>query len=120
MSTNSSYAATAVTVAGSIEVANDAGNALPVTAAPVTLVAEALLLNNSAWTPAAVTGVLTSVSVTVLTGTATVVDSNGTSVGPLPAGTSAAWSVEDRDTLTGPQSITAAAASTALVTWTSR
>lgn len=121
MSTQSSYSSNIVQVAASVEVSNDAGNPLPVSVAPVTVVSEGRLLTAGAWTPGAdVVGVLTSVSFTVLTGTVTFVDSNGTSVGPLPAGASASWAAEDRDTLTGPQSITAAAASTALVTWTSR
>ena len=73
------------------------------------------------WTPGAdVTGTLTGVTVLVITGAATIVDENGTSSGALPAGTSVSWNAGDPSTLTGPQSVTAGAASTVLVTWTQR
>lgn len=64
---------------------------------------------------------LVSVTFTVLTGSATVLDSDGTTAAGLPAGLSASWGVEhDAETLTGPQSITADAGSTVYVHWTRR
>jgi hypothetical protein len=72
------------------------------------------------WTPGAdVVGVLTSVTFTVLSGTATVTDQNGTVAAGLPAGLSTTWEVEDDNTLTGPQSIDAVGGSTYVV-WTVR
>lgn len=89
--------------------------------APVVNAQARLLAASQAWTPGTdVVGTLTGVSVTGLTGTYTVVDQSGTSVGPLPAGTTLTWSNEQEGTLQGPQSITTAAASTAVVTWTQR
>lgn len=75
---------------------------------------------DAAWTPGAdVTGTLLSVSYTVLSGTATVLDSNGTSAS-VPAGLSATWSVDDDpDILTGPTSIDAVGGTTYVV-WTER
>lgn len=97
--------------------------ACPVQApAAVTLSAQAKLLGAAAsWTPGGdVVGTLTSVTFTVLTGTVTLTDADGTVSAALPAGTSLAWGTEDRDALTGPQSITTAAASSAIVGWTQR
>lgn len=67
---------------------------------------------DAAWTPGTdVTGTLTAVTFTVLSGTATVLDSNGTSAS-LPVGFSGTWSVDDVNSLTGPQSIDAIGGST--------
>jgi hypothetical protein len=89
---------------------------------PVTLNSQAILLAaGQSWTPGGnVTGVLTSVSATVITGTATLTDSNGTVTAGIPVGATVEWSVEDANTLVGPQSITADAASSVLVTWLQR
>lgn len=74
----------------------------------------------ASWTPADVAGDLTSLSVTVLSGTATVTDENGTVSAALPAGLTLSWSTSDDNTLTGPDAITTAAASSAIVAWTQR
>lgn len=75
---------------------------------------------DAAWTPGAdVTGTLTSVTLTVLSGTANVVDSNGTAMNGLPTGYTATWTAEDHSALTGPQSIDAIGGQTAVV-WTQR
>lgn len=75
---------------------------------------------DAAWTPGAdVVGTLTSVTLTVLSGTATVTDANGTVMAGLPAGYTATWEAADDNTLTGPQSIDAIGGSTAVV-WTQR
>lgn len=72
------------------------------------------------WTPAAAVGSILSVSYTVLSGTATVADHNGTSITLIPAGFAASWSVdEDQDVLTPPQSI-ASVGGRILVVWTER
>lgn len=72
------------------------------------------------WTPGAdVVGTLTSVTLTVLSGTANVVDSNATAMNGLPAGYTATWSVDDDNALTGPNSIDAIGGQTAVV-WTQR
>ncbi|MCM1964840.1 hypothetical protein [Streptomyces sp. G1] len=88
----------------------------------VTLTAQGRLVGDAdaAWTPGAdVAGTLTSVTMTVLSGTATVTDANGTVLAGLPAGYSATWTAEDNNTLTGPQSIDAIGGNTAVV-WTQR
>lgn len=75
---------------------------------------------DAAWTPGTdVAGVLTSVTLTVLSGTATVVDQSGTVMAGLPAGYSATWTAEDANTLQGPQSIDAIGGTVAVV-WTQR
>lgn len=75
---------------------------------------------DAAWTPGTdVAGVLTSVTFTVLSGTATVTDAGGTVLAGLPAGYSATWTAADHHTLTGPQSIDAIGGNTAVV-WTER
>lgn len=82
-----------------------------------------LLAAGQSWpaTGGPVVGALVSVSFTVLTGTASVTDSNGTAAAGLPVGASATWSAEpSQSTLTGPQAITAAAASSVYVNWTER
>ncbi|MFM9590714.1 hypothetical protein ACKI16_29430 [Streptomyces scabiei] len=72
------------------------------------------------WTPGAdVTGTLTSVTYVVLSGTATVVDQNGTAAAGLPAGLSATWNAEDDNTLQGPTSIDAVGGQV-YVHWTQR
>jgi hypothetical protein len=87
-----------------------------------TLTAQGRLVGDAdaAWSPGAdVVGTLTSVTLTVLSGTATVTDSNGTVMAGLPAGYSATWEVADDNQLTGPQSIDAVGGQTAVV-WTQR
>lgn len=79
-----------------------------------------LLAAAQTWTPADITGALTALGFTVLTGTADLADSNGTVAAGLPVGTSITWSAEDRNTLVPPQSILANAASTVVVWWTER
>lgn len=89
---------------------------------PVTLNSQHRLIADAdaAWTPGAdVAGTLTSVTYTVLTGTATVVDQSGTSAAGLPAGLTATWTAEDGDVLLGPQSIDAVGGLTYVV-WTQR
>lgn len=90
--------------------------------AVVTQTSEAVLLAaGQSWTPGGnLVGTLTGLTFQVLTGTATLVDTSGTNVAGIPAGTSVSWNAEDNNTLTGPQSITADAASTVLVSWTRR
>lgn len=87
---------------------------------PVTVqVQHQLLAATQVWNPPA-SGLL-AVTFNVLAGTATVVDVDGTSAANLPTGLSASWGVEhDAETLTGPQSITANAASQVYVQWTKR
>lgn len=77
------------------------------------------LADTQAWTSALVTGVATSVTMTVISGTATVVDSNGTGTPGLPAGYSATWEHSNEGVLTPPQSITANGGTTVIV-WTQR
>lgn len=87
----------------------------------VTLTAQHRLVADAdaAWTPGAdVVGTLTSVTYTVLSGTATVLDQNGTSAS-LPAGVTATWSALDGNTLSGPQSIDAIGGNT-YVFWTQK
>lgn len=80
-----------------------------------------LLAAGQSWTPGGdLVGTLTGLTFQVLTGTASLVDSSGTAVAAIPAGTSVSWNGEDNNILTGPQSITADAASTVLVSWTRR
>jgi len=67
-----------------------------------------------------VIGTLTSVSVVVATGTANVVDNDGTAVPGVPAGITMSWSNDVEGRLLGPQSITAGAASTVYVFWTQK
>jgi hypothetical protein len=72
------------------------------------------------WTPGGdVVGTLTSVTMTVLSGTCTLTDQSGTVLTGLPAGYTATWSVADENTLTGPTSIDAIGGQTAVV-WTQR
>lgn len=87
-----------------------------------TLTAQGRLVGDAdaAWTPGAdVAGTLTSVTATVLSGTATITDANGTVMTGLPAGYTATWTAADRNTLNGPQSIDAIGGQTAVV-WTQR
>lgn len=85
----------------------------------VTLTAQHQLLSaGQTWTPPG--GVtLTSVTYTVLSGTATVVDQSGDSAAGLPAGLSATWNAEDHSALTPPQSVAAVGGQT-YVNWTQR
>lgn len=78
--------------------------------------------NAAPWTPAAIPAgrVLTSMSFTVLTGTASVTDAGGTTVAALPAGYSASWGTSDIDQLTAPQNITPAAGGRAVVAMTTK
>lgn len=87
-----------------------------------TLTAQARLVGDAdaPWTPGAdVVGTLTSLTMTVLSGTATLTDQSGTVLAALPTGFSATWVVEDDNTLSGPQSIDAVGGST-VVHWTQR
>ncbi len=86
------------------------------------LTSQAKLLGaTDTWTPAGdVVGTLTSITFTVLTGTVDLVDESGTVLSNLPAGVTMSWSVDDGNTLIGPDSITADAASSAVVHWTQR
>lgn len=87
-----------------------------------TLTAQARLVGDAdaAWTPGAdVVGTLTSVTFTVLTGTATLTDQSGTVLAALPVGYTATWSVGDDGTLQGPLSIDAIGGNT-VVHWTVR
>ena len=75
---------------------------------------------DAAWTPGAdVVGTLTSVTLTVLSGTATVTDQSGTVLTGLPAGYTATWTAEDHSTLLGPQSIDAIGGNTVVI-WTQK
>lgn len=92
-----------------------------VSCAPTVNAQARLLAASQSWTPGTdVVGTLTGLTVTGLTGTFTVTDQSGTAAGPLSAGLTASWNNDEEGTLLGPQSITTAAASTALVTWTQR
>lgn len=74
---------------------------------------------DAAWTPGTdVVGTLVSVTFTVFSGTATVLDQSGTSAS-LPTGFSGTWSAADGNTLLGPGSIDAIGGST-YVAWTQR
>lgn len=91
-----------------------------VTPTSVTLSAEGRLIGDAdaAWSPGAdVVGTLTSVTMTVLSGTATVTDASGTVLTGLPAGLTLTWEADDHSTLTGPQSIDAVGGQT-VVNWT--
>ena len=75
---------------------------------------------DAAWTPGAdVVGTLTSVTMTVLSGTATVTDQSGTVLAGLPAGYTGTWTSEDHSTLLGPQSIDAIGGNTVVI-WTQK
>lgn len=96
--------------------------AAPVVPSSVALNAQGRVIGDAdaPWTPGAdVTGVLTSVTLTVLSGTCTAVDASGTSMPGLPAGYSATWNAEDHSALTGPQSIDAIGGQT-VVHWTQK
>lgn len=87
-----------------------------------TLTAQARLVGDAdtPWSPGAdVVGTLTSVTMTVLTGTATLTDQSGTVLAGLPAGFTATWSAEDDNVLNGPTSIDAIGGNT-VVHWTQR
>lgn len=99
----------------------DSSGRLKVVTAPVTLTSQGRVVGAGlSWTPGTdVVGVLTSVTFSVMTGTTTLTDADGTvSAGLLP-GISSTWSVSDGNTLTGPQSISAVGGNT-FVTWTQR
>lgn len=109
-----SVSGAAVTAGQIIACAND--DTVRTLTAQGRLVADA----DAAWTPGAdVVGTLTSVTLTVLSGTATVTDSNGTVMAGLPAGYTATWNASDDNVLVGPQSIDAVGGSTAVI-WTQR
>ena len=73
----------------------------------------------SAWTPAISGGTLTSVSFTVVSGTASITDANGTVSTGIPTGFSGSWESDDANTLTGPQSI-ASVGGNVVVVWTTK
>lgn len=124
-----------VTVTGSVTIAGQpvavtiSGQPIAVTgtvSANATLVTPVVsaqhfdVLPGGPWTPAGqVAGTLTSLSYTVLSGTATVVDSNGTSIATIPTGYSATWDNGIEGTLTGPQSI-ASVGGRVLVVWSEK
>lgn len=89
---------------------------------PVTATAQARTLTNATpWTPGAdVVGTLLSLTVTGTSGLWDMVDQSGTVLTGLPAGLTLTWSVEDNNTLTGPQSITPQAGATVVAHWTQR
>lgn len=91
------------------------------TAAVVTANAQSrLVAAGQSWTPGTdVVGTLTGLAFTVITGTATVTDSNGTVAAGLPLGLTGSWEVSDANALTGPQSIAAVGGNT-WITWTQR
>lgn len=80
-------------------------------------------LPGTPWTAAAIPAgtLLVALSYSVVLGTATVVDADGTSVATIPTGFSGQWNAQnDREVLTPPTSITPAAASRVLVTMSVR
>lgn len=90
----------------------------------VVVVAQARLVAAGApWTPAAdaPAGSVTGLTVTVLSGTGSITDGDGTVSSPIPAGTSLSWGAqEERGALTAPQQIAANAGGSLLVSWTVR
>lgn len=72
------------------------------------------------WTPALVTGTITALSATGVSGTYTVTPPEGAAVTLLPAGFTSEWGAEDANTLQPPTSIAADAASRVVVVWTER
>jgi hypothetical protein len=86
----------------------------------VTLTSEARVVTNATpWTPGGdVTGTLTSVTATGISGLWDMVDASGTTLTGLPAGLTVTWNAEDDNILTGPQSITPQSGSTVVVNWT--
>ena len=96
--------------------------AATVSPSSVTLTAQGRLIADAdaAWTPGTdVVGTLTSVTMTILSGTANVVDQSGTTLNGLPAGYTATWAAEDHSTLSGPQSIDAIGGNTVVI-WTQK
>lgn len=91
-------------------------------AAPVALESHVLRVTpGTPWTPALATGTLTGVSVTGVTGTYTVTDSDGTVTGAMPAGLTVDWQSEDANSVVAPQQIEADAPNgEVIVTWTER
>ena len=85
-----------------------------------TLTAQARQLTNATpWTPGGdVSGTLTSVTVTGLSGLWDLVDANGTTLTGLPAGLSLTWEAEDDNHLTGPQSVTPQVGASVVANWT--
>ncbi|GGZ23321.1 hypothetical protein GCM10010387_15560 [Streptomyces inusitatus] len=72
----------------------------------------------TSWTPADAGGTVTALTYTVLAGTATVTDQNGTAVSALPTGLTVSWENNEEGTLSPPQSVTADVGSRVLVHWT--
>ncbi|MEU1815144.1 hypothetical protein ABZ543_08095 [Streptomyces roseifaciens] len=89
---------------------------------PVTLTAQARTLTNATpWTPGGdVTGTLTSLTVTGISGLWDLTDSNGTVLTGLPAGLSLTWNAEDNNQLTGPTSVTPQVGASVVAHWTER
>lgn len=80
-------------------------------------------LPGTPWTAASIPAgtKLVALSYSVVSGTATVVDADGTSIATIPTGFSGQWNAQnDREVLTPPTSITPAAASRVLVTMSVR
>lgn len=89
------------------------------TPTPVTASRHFDVLPGTPWTPALVTGILTSVTYTILVGTATITDSSGVVIAALPAGLTATWENDLEQSLTGaPLSIDADPGSRVYVNWT--
>lgn len=108
-----------------VNIASQAGpldvNVVTPPVAPIVLQSEArLLAPGDSWTIADATGTLTSVTMTVLTGTSTLTDSNGTVSAGLPAGLTLVWNAQDENSIVPPQSVLADAASTVIVNWTQK
>lgn len=111
-----------LTLSGAAFVPVGAVSLCPVTTVQPTITAQARALTaGQTWTPGTdVTGTLTALTLTVTSGTAGLVDQNGTGVAGIPAGVVMSWSNDDEGPLLGPQSITANPASAVLVHWTQR
>lgn len=86
-----------------------------------TLRAQALqLTSGTPWTPALVSGTLTSLTVTGVSGLWNLTDSNGTALTGLPAGLSLTWEAEDDNTLLPPTDVTPQAGASVVAVWTER
>lgn len=108
-----------ISVTGAVSIT---GQPVAVTNTPVTPTVTAQHFEatpGTPWTPASLGGTCTSLTYTVLTGTANVVDSNGTSITGLPAGYSATWDNTTEGTLTPPSAITSVGGRV-IVHWTEK
>lgn len=92
----------------------------PTPLTPITLNSYHRLVGDvdAAWTPAEVVGTLTSVTYSILSGTANVIDSGGAVAAGLPSGLSGTWEITpDTASLNPPQSIDAVGGSVYVI-WT--